>query len=729
MALALGTCLLAAPAWAADESARAAAGGAAAAEQLGQTIRITLPLLDEEAVKRVKGAVGQALEKARAQGARAVLIFEFDVPPGAAPGGRGSDFGLAYDLAKFLSGKDLNAATTVAYLPQSIQGHAVLVALACDEIIMAKKAETIGAAGVDEEVVGETHVSAYREIAGRRRTLPVELALGMLRPADDVLMVQTETGTEYVTAAGLEELRKHHAIRSQKLLIPKGQPWKPTGAELRALGFVMRLAADRRDVADALGLRPQSVGEDPLQGDKWRAVRVDLRGPLEAEKVDQAERLIQEQVHLHKKNFICLWIDSAGGPPDECLRLADFLAFDVDPAAVRTVAYIPGKALAQAALVAMACDEIVLHPDAELGGPGSPQMSRNEIEAAKPKVKRLAARKMRSWSLWAAMIDPQVEVFRCTRLGQVEFFSEEERAAAQPKPEAGDKGPPWQEGQCVSTPPAAFAANGAEAVDFRLANHTAENFAQFRRLYDLGEDPTLVEPGWADLLIDYLRGPSVSALLLVIGAVALYLELHAPGLGLGGFVGAVCFLLFFWSHYLPSTAFWLEITLFVAGIAGVLTEVFLVPGTVIFGLGGSAMVLASLVLAGQTFVVPHNSYELAVLQRSLLTVASAAAGTIVAAMVLRRWVPRAPVLRHVFLEPPAGEEARTISRRESLVKLENLLGAEGVTTTQLTPGGKARFGSTLVDVVAVGELVPRDTPVIVTEVRGNHVVVKPADSE
>ena len=87
----------------------------------------------------------------------------------------------------------------MAYLPQSIQGHAVLAALACEQIIMADTA-TIGAAGVDEETIDETCVSAYREIAGRRRTLPMELALGMLRPADDVLMVRTEASTEYVTA-------------------------------------------------------------------------------------------------------------------------------------------------------------------------------------------------------------------------------------------------------------------------------------------------------------------------------------------------------------------------------------------------------------------------------------------------------------------------------------------------------------------------------------------------
>ena len=91
-------------------------------------------------------------------GVRPVLIFEFDVRRGAGEGGRGSRFGDAYELAKFLSGEELNAATTVAYLPQSIQGHAVLAALACEQIIMADTA-TIGAAGVDEETIDETCVA------------------------------------------------------------------------------------------------------------------------------------------------------------------------------------------------------------------------------------------------------------------------------------------------------------------------------------------------------------------------------------------------------------------------------------------------------------------------------------------------------------------------------------------------------------------------------------------
>ena len=61
---------------------------------------------------------------------------------------------------------------TVAYLPNSVEGHAVLAAIACQEIIMAKDA-TLGAAGIDEKTLTPTMRSAYAEIAGRRRTVPV----------------------------------------------------------------------------------------------------------------------------------------------------------------------------------------------------------------------------------------------------------------------------------------------------------------------------------------------------------------------------------------------------------------------------------------------------------------------------------------------------------------------------------------------------------------------------
>jgi membrane-bound ClpP family serine protease len=303
----------------------------------------------------------------------------------------------------------------------------------------------------------------------------------------------------------------------------------------------------------------------------------------------------------------------------------------------------------------------------------------------------------------------------------VEYFCDEEL-----KEQAGPG--KWEKGALISVPGIPLRLSGTQADDFHLANHVVESFAQFKQYYDLENDPTLVEPGWADFLIQALASPGVAVLLLLIGGAALYIELHSPGIGVGAFVAALCFLLFFWSRYLGGTAGWLEVSLFVAGVACILLEIFVIPGFGIFGLGGGALVLASLILASQTFVWPRNEYQFDQLERSLLTIATAGIGLIVVAVFLRRRLPRSPLLGRMMLEPPAGEEAETIRRREALVDRDDLRGQRGTATTQLTPGGKARFGDMLVDVIADGEVIERGAKIEVVKVQGNRVLVKEVTS-
>ena len=73
-------------------------------------------------------------------------------------------------------------------------------------------------------------------------------------------------------------------------------------------------------------------------------------------------------------NLLVLRIDSAGGAPEQSLVLASWLA-GLDPAVERTVAWVPREARGDAALVAAACDEIVMGPDATLGGEGAASLA------------------------------------------------------------------------------------------------------------------------------------------------------------------------------------------------------------------------------------------------------------------------------------------------------------------------------------------------------------------
>ena len=56
--------------------------------------------------------------------------------------------------------------------------------------------------------------SGYQEIASRRRTIPAEVALGMLDKNVEVLRVETEVSPEFVLSTDLEKLKEKHAIRA-----------------------------------------------------------------------------------------------------------------------------------------------------------------------------------------------------------------------------------------------------------------------------------------------------------------------------------------------------------------------------------------------------------------------------------------------------------------------------------------------------------------------------------
>jgi len=700
------------------EPAAPAAGEGPEEPAVGRLVRIPLPITGTVDTQ-VKRTVDRRLAELKPQRARPVLVLEFAGRDGRQ--GEGTEFERALSLARYLASDRLSRVRTVAYLPQSIRGHAVLVALACEEIVMHGEAE-IGDAGIDETTVDPTVRRGYSEIADRRRTIPTAVALGMLDARLQVYQVNTASGTHYVLDEDLPRLREQTTVRSVDTLIPAGQTARFTGSQLRVKhGFVSHLAANRGELGHVLKLSSRQLEEDPSLGEAWNAIRVELRGPVTSQSVGRVIRGVRDRQNRDPINFICLWLDSPGGSPAESVRLANFLS-DLDSSQVRTVAYIDSQARGDAALIALACDQLVMREQAVLGGPGAHQLQKQEVDDLTAALREIARQTSRRWSLIAALIDPELVVHRYALRGTgvSEYLCEAELA------ELADADA-WQRAEEITQPGAALRVQGSRAVELGLARHSVASYDEFRQLYQLEDDLALVTPGWALELIDALAAPQVAGLLLFIAGFALIAELSSPGIGVAGFVSTVCFLLFFWSSFLHGTAGWLEVLLFVAGISFLVIEVLVLPGFGIFGVGGAALVITSLVLASQTFVWPRNEYQLQQLPQSLLVMGAGGAGMITALVVMRRFLARAPLLGEIVLPPPQGADLDDLQQRESVVDYRHLLGQRGVTVTQLAPAGKARVGEALVDVLSEGEVVARGTAIRVIEVRGNRVVVEPLD--
>ncbi len=259
--------LLGGAAYADEPEAKPAENPAAAAEpaperRVGRMVRIPMPITDK-VDNQIRRIVESVITETKRAGQWPVFIFEIE--PGRA------NFGQAYDLANFLSGPALNGATTVAWIPKTITGHAVLIAMACDEIVMSPDAE-IGKAGEYEKVIEPSVRNAYVGIANRRMNIPSDVALALLDPEVELVMVETDVSREYALASRLDELRKQKSFEKPKVIKPAGQPGIFTGSRAWELGFVKSLASDRAEVAKALGLPRDAVEADPSLDGAWRPV-------------------------------------------------------------------------------------------------------------------------------------------------------------------------------------------------------------------------------------------------------------------------------------------------------------------------------------------------------------------------------------------------------------------------------------------------------------------------
>ncbi len=728
-------CLLALPAWGQQEGRPAnGAGGGVAAEapaagppRPARMLRLRIPLtgnadssfrsiLDRTRSELLAGTEGGGEN-------RPVIVIELASLGDEADGGKGSDFARALSLARYLTSEEMAGVKTIAYIPRTVKGHAVLVALACEEIAMAPTAE-LGEAGIDEardRPIERAVIEGYRQIARARRTAPEAIAVGLVDPALEVLEVETEQSIEFVDRKDLAEVEANQTVVRTAPLFPAGTMGLLTAREARQHGVAKYVAPSREDLAGLLQIDSRALAVDASLGAAWVPILFTIDAPITRHVSSRSQRYLDTAIDETQANWIGLRIDSPGGSLIYGLELANYTAA-LGNDQRRTVAYVPSEARGSAAVLALSCDQLVMHTTATLGGVYSDRepMAPDELNALRQTVRAsLAPNTPRTWSLLMAMLDPEIEVYRYRnrQTGGERLFSP---AEADEQPDAAQ----WQQGELITKPGEVLQLDSDQALALGIASHVVSNYKELQQVYGFTDEPQEVRPTWSGEIAEALATPGMSVLLLVIAFAGVYFELHTPGFGIGGFIAALAMLLFFWSKGFGGDVDWLEIMLFVGGVIAILIEIFVIPGIGIFGLGGALMVIASLVLAGQRRLIPSNAEEMAELQQSLTVVATAGVLMVAVSLLVRRYLPHIPVLNKMMLAPPEGEELAELSYRESLAEYSHLVGQRGEATTPLMPSGRAEFDGELVDVIAQSGVIERGAMVEVVSTRGSRVVVR-----
>jgi len=236
-----------------------------------------------------------------------------------------------------------------------------------------------------------------------------------------------------------------------------------------------------------------------------------------------------------------------------------------------------------------------------------------------------------------------------------------------------------------------------------------------------GAQQVRIEPTGAEQLAFWLD--LISPLLLLVGIVGLYIEFKTPGFGLPGIAGIAAFAVYFLGGYVGGLSGLEWAAVFVLGMALVVVELFVFPGTVVLGLAGAALMLVGVIM-GAVDVYPGMPAvpSLPQLRLPLRDLVVAMAGSLVVAAALTRLLPHTELYHRMVSRSASAMAVETDRRRIQ----QSMLGQEGEAVSVLRPGGKAQFGDEIIDVITQGEMLPKGKRVRIIGFSAAEAIVESA---
>ncbi len=240
---------------------------------------------------------------------------------------------------------------------------------------------------------------------------------------------------------------------------------------------------------------------------------------------------------------------------------------------------------------------------------------------------------------------------------------------------------------------------------------------------------------WSERMVLAMTSLWIRGLLVAIFLIAAFVEFIAPGVGLPGMVAIGALALLIGPPALVGAAAWWALAAIVAGIGLVLVEVLVIPGFGVFGIAGLIALFMGLVgaVVGPGPLFPDSPSRSQDLLHALATVLVSTASAGVAIFFISRYHGAIPIFNRLVLSAQSGDEIDSEELITPNAKRGETprvsVGDRGLTTTPLRPSGTAEFDGRLVDVVAGLGMIDANSPVRVTELDGVRVIVNAVNPE
>ncbi len=445
-------------------------------------------------------------------------------------------------------------------------------------------------------------------------------------------------------------------------------------------------------------------------------------------------------------DYIIFDIDTFGGRVDSALQITTLIGSAEN---TKTIAYVPasaegtGVSWSAGALISLACETIYMAPGTSIGAAapvyqtqeGMEMAPEKTVSAVRTQMAALAEKNGYPEAVALAMVDVDVELLEVYIDGERRLASRDEMAGLERQARQADQ--TIEEGNIISKSGKLLTFTAGDMEEYGLSSGTVRNRdALFVELGADEDSAVVLSESTADRAAAFITSAAVTGILVLIGLVALYMEITSPGFGVPGTIAIICFAVVFLGSALLGTVGSIELLMFIAGVILLIVEIFLIPGFGVTGIGGLVLMAAALVLSRQDFIWPEFAWEWDVFRRNLITIGLSVVGSLVFFGVMLRLFPRLPLFNRLILAGP-GEGPGSLSNDPELVEFtsggspsidaetkEKLAGATGTAVTTLRPAGKADIFGEIYDVKTEGAYIDRGTEVEVTRVQGNHIMVK-----
>lgn len=657
-----------------------------------------------------------------------------------------SEFGPCLDLATFLLEGIQGRVQTYAVVDGPINGNASLAVLACRSIYMTPQASI----GFDQRAIEKngiadvTKVAAYMKV-GENRGRPVALLIKMLKPELVVYRFDKDGQQFRLSKTQCDEfnlpvsdkflLGKDDARFQPQEYLRGGSYGVYKAEEAEKLSIINRIYANKAEIARRIGV---PLGRNPLP-DHPKAAVIEISGDVGNGTFEMAQDKIRRALKEEVNCIIFHLINMNGGP--ETIATASQLANDLldktrGEKRIKTIAFIPENCTGTANFVALACDEIVLGPEAKICDvtnlvyqSQNQLFDANLINERQASLLNIAQKSGVSEVIVRGMFQRDLEIIQVQEVPDPN--KPEQNLAVQLK-DKSDLRPGWVELGVVKKKGQLLILDAKQAVDIGLARTTlqakdrgaVESIQGVYSLYGISAgDVIVMRASWLDNLVLFLQHPATTTLLAIVAFLGLILEIKAPGTTVPIIISAFCFLLLFWAHsWLSGQVNALAILLFLLGIVLLGVEIFILPGFGVTGVSGIILMLLglSLVVVKQW---PQTQEEYMVLGRNFSVFAGGLIFSIMGAFLFARFLPSMPMFHWLMLPAPdeANDDAAgTIAPASS----PSLLGAVGTAVTELRPVGRACFGDDYIDVTTEGGFIDAGKRVQIIEIDGLRVVVK-----